>query len=179
MQNIFKKIKSILGTKKFLGILLLVISVISIFPIQSALANQSGGPYIERFTSEQNQALAEAPSSIFGWIANKATMWVTEQIMKFFGFLIQLEAKVLSWVVDKSHFTTLGVVQQGWKICRDFANLFFIAVLIYIAFSLILKLQKGDPKKLLFKVIAMAIIINFSLMIGGIIIDFSQVLFMV
>lgn len=166
-----------MGTKKFLGILLLVISVISIFPIQSALADQGGGPYTQRFTPEQNQALSEAPSSFFGWIASEATMWVTEQIMKFFGFLIQLEAKVLSWVVDKSHFTTLGVVQQGWKICRDFANLFFIAVLIYIAFSLILKLQKGDPKKLLFKVIAMAIIINFSLMIGGIIIDFSQVLF--
>lgn len=115
------------------------------------------------------------------WAASKITekvvLWLAGQIIKFFGFLIQLEAKILAWVVDINHFTTLGVVQQGWKICRDFANLFFIAILIYIAFSLILKLQKGDPKKLLFKVIAMAIIINFSLMIGGIIIDFSQVLF--
>jgi hypothetical protein len=98
-------------------------------------------------------------------------------IAQFFGWIITLEAKIMSWVIDLSRFTQLEIVQTGWKICRDFANLFFIAILIYIAFATILRIQKADAKKMLFKVITMAIIINFSLMIGGIIIDFSQVMF--
>jgi len=93
------------------------------------------------------------------------------------GQIITLEAAILDAVVSGSKFTTLMFVQKGWASARDIANLFFIAILIYIAFAIILKLQTVNAKKLLFKVITTAVIINFSLMIGGMVIDFSQVLF--
>ncbi|HNW96639.1 MAG TPA: hypothetical protein PLQ44_02350 [Candidatus Paceibacterota bacterium] len=189
MKNIFKKIKNILKTKKFWVILLLLFFIPNIINAEEGIFGYNDEDYGVR---------SDYPSGIFGdalymigtlgKTANNPTGFLSAVVVKgaatiaygiayAMGQLIQLLSKLLAWVVDISQFTKLGVVQQGWKICRDFANLFFIAVLIYIAFSLILRLQKGDPKKLLFKVIAMAIIINFSLMIGGIIIDFSQVLF--
>jgi hypothetical protein len=189
MKNILEKIVKILKSKKFLVILSFLVIIIFIFLVKDSLAGDA--LKYEDLTPEQQKrimnqmsnmanpfsSLTSVVSGFFTSVLLKLPIAIASIIADVGGFLIEAEGKLLSWVVDSGSFTNLGVVQQGWRICRDFANLFFIAVLIYIAFAIILRLQKGDPKKLLFKVITMAIIINFSLMIGGIIIDFSQVMF--
>ncbi|HRY76851.1 MAG TPA: hypothetical protein P5524_01665 [Candidatus Paceibacterota bacterium] len=91
--------------------------------------------------------------------------------------LVILEGTIIDWLVNNSQFTKLAVVQTGWGIARDISNLFFIGVLIYIAFGVILRLEKFNASKLIFQLVLIAILINFSLMISGIIIDFSQALF--
>ena len=103
------------------------------------------------------------------WISS-AIAWVGAQI-------IILEAKVLTWVLDNSRFISMPVVQTGWRICRDLANVFYIFILVYIAFCYIFRTQSRSTKQLIVNVIIMAILINFSLMIGGVIIDFSNVFF--
>jgi hypothetical protein len=125
-----------------------------------------------------------AQADIFGFLSDIGSKVVTfpivlmGEIVSFVaGNIVILEGKILDTIVSDSLFTKLLFVQKGWAAARDIANLFFIVILIYIAFAIILRLQKMDAKKLLFKVITIAIIINFSLMIGGMIIDFSQVLF--
>ncbi len=108
----------------------------------------------------------------------KAASSITYAMAYVGGQIISLEAKLMAWLIDISSFTKMPVVQIGWKISRDFANLFFIAILIYLAFSTILKLENSSSiQKTLFKVIVIAVLINFSLMISGMIIDFSQMLF--
>ncbi|MEM5782237.1 MAG: hypothetical protein QXD43_03530 [Candidatus Aenigmatarchaeota archaeon] len=91
--------------------------------------------------------------------------------------IIILEAKILALIVNASVFTKMPVVQTGWRIARDFTNILFIIILIYIAFSYILRIQSKETKGLLVKMIIMAVLINFSLMIGGAIIDFSNMFF--
>ena len=103
--------------------------------------------------------------------------WIGQLIASFAAQIIILEAKLLSLIVEVSVFTKMPVVVTGWKVARDFANLFFIALLVYVAFCYILRIGAKNSKGLLVKIIIMAILINFSLMIGGIIIDFSQVFF--
>lgn len=93
------------------------------------------------------------------------------------SLIIELEAGLLSLIAQVSVFTKMPVVQTGWEVSRDFANIFFIALLIYVAFCYILRINSKNNQKILVNVIVMAILINFSLMIGGIIIDFSNVFF--
>jgi hypothetical protein len=189
MKNILEKIIKILKSKKFLVILSFLVIIIFIFLVKDSLAGDA--LKYEDLTPEQQKrimnqmsnmanpfsSLTSVVSGFFTSVLLKLPIAIASIIADVGGFLIEAEGKLLSWTIDIASFTKLGVVQQGWRICRDFANLFFIAILIYIAFAIILRLQRGDPKKLLFKIIVIAIIINFSLMIGGIIIDFSQVLF--
>lgn len=173
--KIFIKIQTLSKTKKILMVVLLIglfglvpCLVIASFPLAPPNPMLYGNPI---------GALITGFGNFFNTVLLKLPTALAMIIVQVGGFIINLEGKLLSWVIDFGSFTKLGVVQEGWRICRDFANLFFIAILIYIAFSIILRVQKMDAKKMLFKVITIAIIINFSLMIGGIIIDFSQVLF--
>ncbi len=67
-----------------------------------------------------------------------------------------------------------AVLDTGWKISRDVANLFIIIIIIIIALATILKIKEFEAQKLLINVILIAILINFSLEIGYIIIDFTH-----
>jgi hypothetical protein len=73
-------------------------------------------------------------------------------------------------------FTNAGIVQLGWKITRDLANMFFVLILLVIAFATILRVETYGMKQILWKLIVAALLINFSLVIAGTVIDFSQVL---
>ncbi len=69
---------------------------------------------------------------------------------------------------------TNTLVSTGWIITRDLANLGFVLVIIVIAFSTILRLREYGNQKMLFKLIAAAILVNFSSAIAGVFIDFSN-----
>jgi len=122
-----------------------------------------------------------ASATIFETIASSVVNKIAAILSYILGWLgsqvVILEGTIIDWLVNHSQFTKLFVVQTGWGIARDVANLFFIGILIYIAFGTILRLEKFNTSKLLFNLVLFAILINFSLTISGIIIDFSQALF--
>jgi len=64
-------------------------------------------------------------------------------------------------------------VNDAWKIVRDFANMAFIFVLLYIAIATILNL--GNYKKLLVNLVIVALVINFSAFFTKIVIDASNI----
>lgn len=68
------------------------------------------------------------------------------------------------------------IISNGWTITRDFANMFFIFVLLYIAIATILQLSGYGMKDLLVKIIIIALLVNFSLLICHVIIDASNIL---
>lgn len=68
------------------------------------------------------------------------------------------------------------LVQEGWKVARDLTNMFFVLILLAIAFATILRIETYGMKSLLPKLIIAALLINFSLVFAGVIIDFSGVL---
>ena len=75
------------------------------------------------------------------------------------------------------NFKTYGggtAVQQGWTISRDLVNISLIFVLIYAALGLILRAD-SNQKKIVANVIVVALLVNFSAMLTGIVIDASNI----
>ncbi len=66
-------------------------------------------------------------------------------------------------------------VKEGWKTTRDMANMLFIFILLFIAISTILQLENYNTKKLLTKLIIIALLVNFSLFISRVIIDAGNI----
>jgi hypothetical protein len=100
------------------------------------------------------------------------------------GSIFYLAATVFNWMVfislDSASFLLQSggiglVISNTWTIFRDLANMFFIFVVIYIGISTMLDLNLVNTKKQLVRVITIAILINFSLVVTRIVIDASNV----
>jgi len=70
----------------------------------------------------------------------------------------------------------IPVVATTWKILRDFSNMIFIILLIYMAFATIFDHGKYTFKDMIVRFMIVAVLINFSMVIGLLIIDAVQVL---
>lgn len=92
------------------------------------------------------------------------------------GVILVLIMKALVLVAQYSNFIASPAVSYGWKMVRDICNMFFVLILLIIAFATILKIENYNYKKWLPKLILMAILINFSKTICGLLIDFAQVI---
>ena len=68
------------------------------------------------------------------------------------------------------------IAKIGWTATRNFANMLFILFMVIIAFATILRIENYGIKKLLPKIIAVALLINFSMVFCYVFIDFSNVI---
>ncbi|MEI6659929.1 MAG: hypothetical protein WCK91_00720 [bacterium] len=67
-------------------------------------------------------------------------------------------------------------VVQGWGVVRDFVNMFFIFVLLYVAISTILGIHGFKTKEMIINIVIVGLLINFSLFATQVIIDASNIL---
>ncbi len=67
-------------------------------------------------------------------------------------------------------------VVEGWGLIRDFCNMFFIFILLYIAFGTILNLNSVKTKEMIINVVIIGLLINFSLFATQVIVDASNIL---
>jgi len=115
------------------------------------------------------------------------TRTLTDQIVGYIAsillfvaqFFIQITIFILRFVIEVGAYNGYidsTAVNYGWIMVRDVTNMFFVIILLVIAFGTILGLEQYEYKKLLFKMIAAAVIVNFSRTICGLIIDFAQVI---
>ena len=105
--------------------------------------------------------------------------WIAYAILTFFSKLVTLAAFLLKAVFDiedKVGFTNVGVVTTGWTITRGLANMVIALILLIMSFDTILQINKFPIKTVLPRLIAVALLINFSLMFCGLIIDAAQIL---
>ncbi len=93
------------------------------------------------------------------WLG-KIMLWLTSYLIK---------------VAKYNDFLKARAVEVGWVVVRDVANMFFVLVLLVIAIATILRYEAYSWQQLLPKFFLMAVLINFSKTICGIIIDFAQV----
>lgn len=99
-------------------------------------------------------------------------------ILYISAYLVSWLAKALDFLVRFQLDGNLFVVVELWKIVRDFANMFFIVILIIMAFATIFDvgmlnipgLGGIDGRKLIAQFIIVALLINFSLTIGSLVI---------
>ena len=102
--------------------------------------------------------------------------WLMEIILTFFSKFLGLAMSLLEAIFKIGRFSKVPVVQAGWQITRGLANMFFALILLIMAVSTVLGMESFGARRILVRLIIAALLINFSLLFGGIIIDFSQVL---
>ena len=89
-------------------------------------------------------------------------------------------AGILLWVMSTGiNISYTGfdnpVVAAGWPIMRDLANMFVVLGFVIIGLATILRLKNYEAQKLLPRLIVVALLINFSLVICGFFIDASNI----
>ncbi len=95
------------------------------------------------------------------------------------NLILGLAGLILGWVVGP-YFTTLpythgGIVEIGWPIVRDFINMFFIIALVIIGLATALRIKEYQAQKALPILIIIAVLINFTPVICGLIVDASNI----
>lgn len=106
-----------------------------------------------------------------------AIAWILGLIVSFLGKIISVLVYVLMGFLQYNGFADAQPVVMGWVIVRDFVNMLFIVVLLISAVATILNYDTHDlhVKNVLPNLIAAAVLINFSKMIVGLLVDASQV----
>lgn len=101
-------------------------------------------------------------------------MWLTSLV----GFILFHLVRGLIAVAAYSDFVAPGptAVRVGWVVTRDLANMFFILILLIIAFATILGREEYNIRNTLPRLLITAIVINFSKTIAGLFIDLGQVI---
>lgn len=102
--------------------------------------------------------------------------WVVYQVMVLLSLLLNLAGAALDGVMKVNSFLDVPGVQIGWRFVRNICNMFFVLILLAIGFATIFRVEGYGAKRLLVKLIIAAILVNFSFLISGLIIDASQVL---
>ena len=112
--------------------------------------------------------------------------WVLYFIpFKVGGWLMMFSAmafdSLASLTLSSSLYSSSSFIADGWRVTRDFGNIFFILVLLLAALSLVLDIEIGhaNPKKMIASVIFIALIVNFSFFITEAVIDTSNALALV
>lgn len=86
-------------------------------------------------------------------------------------------ANMVNWTINLNNKVLDNpAVKIGWPVTRDIANLGFVLAIIVIAFATILQFQSYHMQKTLFRLVWVALLINFSLVIAALFIDFSTIL---
>ncbi len=92
------------------------------------------------------------------------------------GKLATLGTKLVVTTAYFKNFTDLPAVIEGWQVVRDLSNMFFIVILLAIAFGTLFRIEAYSWKKLLPKMVLAAVLINYSRAIVGVVVDASQII---
>lgn len=100
-----------------------------------------------------------------------------EGIGKMIGGMINSLTAKIFWALNPDTYggfvKNIGVVKV-WTILKNFMNLALILILVVIAISTILGIKKYRWQEILWKLALVALLINFSLIIPGVLLDISH-----
>ncbi len=157
----------------------------TIYAQESAEANMSvdpgAGVVAQPITPAPLPINAAEEKTLAGWGLDKvlsALSWIILAITRFF---LSVSMWIFSFVIQVSGyngFLDSTAVNVGWVMVRDVANMFFVVILLLIAFGTILGLEQYEWRKLLVKFVLAAVLVNFSRVICGLMIDAAQVVMM-
>ena len=113
-----------------------------------------------------------------GWGVFKGFEIITTKFFSFVtGWILRLSTLFLEWTVNPGieNITRQQFVIQGVLITRSIANLVLIGVLLIISIATIIGIESYGIRKALPMLIGVALLINFSSVITGVVIDVGQV----
>ncbi|MCX6781652.1 MAG: hypothetical protein NTW66_00805 [Candidatus Magasanikbacteria bacterium] len=101
-------------------------------------------------------------------------LWLATKLLSLTVFILKFVIEIASY----NNYINSGAVTLGWILVRDVTNMFFVIILMVIAFGTVLGIEQYEWKKLLVKFVMAAVLVNFSRVICGVIIDAAQVFMM-
>lgn len=105
--------------------------------------------------------------AVFGWFSS-----VIISIGTFFGMIL---AWAVSWILAfGQNVVNSAPVQAGYATTLAIANLGFVLGIIIVGVATILRSQQYGVKQLLYKIVVMAVMVNFGLVISGALLNFSD-----
>ncbi len=106
-----------------------------------------------------------------------ATSWILSWVNWLIAFVLKFVGALLITMVSQGQYITNPIVASAWPFIQGIANLGFIFALLYIAFATTFRLASVSTsvQKLLPRLLIAALLVNFSLVIGGLLIDMSRV----
>lgn len=111
-------------------------------------------------------------SMLFNW----ASLAIGNLISYVAGFLITIAAALIQVLITLgSQIMSSVLVREGFRLTLSLTNLGFVMAIIAIAFGTMLRLESYGLKQMLWKLVAAALLVNFSFTFAGIIIDFFNV----
>ncbi len=98
-------------------------------------------------------------------------------------WLVQIASALLQWTVSEELYNEVFFsdiakegITQAWEAVRGLINMFYLLILVFLAITTILRINKFNDKKLFFNVIVSAILVNFSMALTLVVIDFSNLI---
>lgn len=117
---------------------------------------------------------------IAGAIAGAIATMVMALILALTIVFLEFARMILSLAIDPffliSSYTSGGVVDVGWPVVRDLANMFIVLVLVFIGLATALRLREYQAQKTLPLLIGVALLINFTPVILGVIVDAANII---
>jgi len=168
---------------KFLPILLLMIfvgGILILAPLHQAQAlDIPGWGFVTDAVDKLGGSVAN--SIVPGLISSGA--WLLYWLFALALHIVYFGVHIAAWAVDiffhqdvYDQVLRSNAIITGWTICRDLCNLFFVLLLLVIAFATIFRIQTYSAKALLPKFILAIFLINFSMVIATTVVDFGQIL---
>src|SRR3989344_6105840 len=104
---------------------------------------------------------------------------IAEYMLAIPSAILGIASAILQLAIDpffiRLPYTTGQIVDTGWIVIRDLANMLIVFFLIIIGLGTALRLGQYEAKKTLPKLIFVALLINFTPVITGFIVDVSNI----
>lgn len=166
--------------KRFLLGLLLITSVfVSVVP--QVTMGATLGNYQGRTDLGASQDCNSDGAQILNFLRPTCVLLdIMNWLLKLSAFFLYNMALLFETAIDYSLnirdlLESLPIVNIGWAMFRDLANLTFIFILLYAAINIILGTNGYNVKSILTKIILVAVFINFSLFFTKIVVDLSNI----
>ena len=113
-------------------------------------------------------------------LLNALILGVSSIAVAITSTLVALAAAILGWVTSPGFlnlkFTDNPMVNAGWGVARDLANMFIVLGFVVVGLATILRIREYEAQKKLVPLIIVAVLINFSKLFTGIVIDAANII---
>lgn len=92
---------------------------------------------------------------------------------------VNVSASLLQLTISHPEWLSVNndMVRTGWRFCAGIVNMSLILIAVFIALTIILKIETFQGKKAFIRLVAVALLINFSLVFIGMLIDGSNLVY--
>jgi uncharacterized membrane protein required for colicin V production len=137
-------------------------------PVHAQTAVPQGKTVSDDFCSGSGSTWTLCFSGVIYWIAVGIGGYIASIAASFLNYSVSLSLNSAAYA--------LSFTAEGWTIMRDLANMAFIFIIMYIAFTIMLKAETANTFRNLAAVIVVALLVNFSFFFTRVVIDTGNIL---